>query len=52
VARFDTPWRQHVVHLSFWTIAAIAIFVVITAPTNIAEGAAKRGTREFRLPSA
>lgn len=27
--RFDTPWRQHVVHLAFWTIAGITICVVI-----------------------
>jgi hypothetical protein len=28
-ARFDTPWRLHVVHLSLWVTAAIAICVVI-----------------------
>ncbi len=28
-ARFDTPWRLHVVHLSLWVIGAIAISVIL-----------------------
>lgn len=28
-ARFDTPWRLHVVHLSVWTIAAMTVGVAI-----------------------